>query len=325
MAGNLEVRMSNPSTNWPANEEVICTLFEGDYHLGAAVLLNSIVRRGFRGLFWLGHRGSLPSWAAQLERTEQGLYRVGEALLAFEAIGNPSHFTQFKPEFMRSLIDRGIATRHLWYFDPDITVRCEWEFFERWIQFGVCLCQDITMGTMPSNHPIRCEWMEAAKEIGWLEPASTQERYYNGGFVALSVDRREFLDTWLAAMKLANSAGVDPHKLQDGTRANTFYSTDQDALNMAAMYSRSPLSAIGPEGMGFIRGGFTMYHTVGGKKPWRKKFLRAALGGDPPWSGDKHFLECADGPIHPYSAAQLKSLRRNANFGSLIGRFYRRH
>jgi hypothetical protein len=325
MAGNLEGRMNNTSTTRPENAEVICTLFEGDYHLGTAVLLNSIIRGGFRGLFWLGYRGSLPPWAELLERTEQGFYRAGEALLAFEAIDNASHFTQFKPEFMRSLIDRRIATRNLWYFDPDITVRCEWEFFERWIQFGVCLCQDITMGTMPSNHPIRCEWMEAAKKIGWSAPVSVQERYYNGGFVALNVDHREFLETWIEAMKLANSAGVDPRKLQHGTRANAFYSTDQDALNVAAMYSRSPLSAIGPEGMGFIRGGFTMYHTVGGKKPWRKKFLRAALAGDPPWNGDKHFLDCAEGPIRPYSAGQLKSLRRTANFGTLIGRFYRRH
>ena len=325
MAGNLEGRMSNPSITRPENEEVVCTLFEGDYHLGAAALLNSIVKGGFQGLFWLGYRGSLPPWIAQLERSEEGLYRVGEAFLAFEAIDNASHFTQFKPEFMRSLIDRRIATRNLWYFEPDITVRCEWEFFQRWIQFGVCLCQDITMGTMPSNHPIRCEWIEEAKEIGWSAPVSVQERYYNAGFIALQIDHREFLETWISAMKLANSAGVDPHKLQHRTRANPFHSTDQDALNIAAMYSRSPLSAVGPEGMGFIYGGFTMYHTVGGKKPWRKKFIRSALAGDPPWNGDKHFLACADGPIHAYAASQLKSIRCAANFGTLIGRFYRRH
>lgn len=316
--------MSNAPTRLPENEQVICTLFEGDYHLGTAVLLNSIVRSGFQGLFWAGYRGALPPWTAKLQKTEQGLYRVGDALLGFEEIDNPVHFTQFKPEFMRSLFDRGVATRNLWYFDPDITVRCQWEFYQRWIQFGVCLCQDITMGTMPSNHPIRCEWMDAAKESGWAAPVSTQERYYNGGFVAMHVDYREFLDTWIAAMKLANSAGVDPHKLQDGTRANTYYSTDQDALNIAAMYSQSPMSTIGPEGMGFLPGGFTMYHTVGGKKPWRKKFVRAALAGDPPWNGDKHFLECADGPIRAYSSGQLQSMRRAANWGTLIGRFYRR-
>ncbi len=166
--------------------------------------------------------------------------------------------------------------------------------------------------------------MRAAAENGWPEPVSSQERYYNGGFVALRTEHREFLDTWLAAMRLANSAGVDPQKLQHGTRASTFHSTDQDALNVAAMYSRSPLTTMGPEGMGFIHGGFTMYHTVGGQKPWRKQFLRSALGGDPPWNGDKHFLECADGPLEPYDAGQLNSKRRAVWWATLVGRFYRR-
>ena len=180
------------------------------------------------------------------------------------------------------------------------------------------------MGTMPSNHPIRYEWMQAAAASGWAAPVSTQERYYKAGFAALSTEHLDFLDTWIRAMGLVNSAGGDPRKLQRGTRANTFYSTDQDAMNIAAMYCRSPLTTIGPEGMGFITGGFAMYHTVGAKKPWRKKFLRSALGGDPPWNGDKHFLERADGPILPYGAAQLRIIRHAAQWATLIGRFYRR-
>jgi hypothetical protein len=96
-------------------------------------------------------------------------------------------------------------------------------------------------------------------------------------------------------------------------------------MNIAAMYANAPLSTIGPEGMGWINGGFTMYHTVGGKKPWRKKFVQSALSGDPPWNGDKHFLECAGGPIQPFSDRKLKSLRRQALLATLIGRFYSRH
>jgi hypothetical protein len=308
-----------------SNDQVVCSLIEGDYHLGLAALINSIVQSGFSGLFWVGYRGKLPPWVNQLPPTPDGGFRVGEALLAFEEIDNRGHFTQFKPEFMLRLFDRKIATRNLWYFDPDITIRCEWEFYRRWIEFGVCLCQDITMGTMPSNHPIRREWIHAAQAIGWSVPVIQQERYYNGGFAALHHDHREFLDTWIAAMQLALSAGVDPHKLQHGTRASTFYSTDQDALNIAAMYSRSPLSTIGPEAMGFIPGGFTMFHSVGAGKPWRRKFLRSALVGIPPWNGDKHFLEYAAGPIHPFPAFQLKIKRITCATAALIGRFYRRN
>src|SRR5580658_22604 len=101
----------------PDNEQVICTLYEGDYHFGLAALINSIVRGGFRGLFWVGYRGELPPWTAQLQRRPDGLYQVGEALLGFELINRSGHFTQFKPEFMSTIIDRRIVRKYLWYFD----------------------------------------------------------------------------------------------------------------------------------------------------------------------------------------------------------------
>jgi hypothetical protein len=95
-------------------------------------------------------------------------------------------------------------------------------------------------------------------------------------------------------------------------------------MNITTMYAQVPLTAIGPEGMGFIAGGFTMYHTVGSKKPWRKNFLRSALKGTPPSGGDKHFLQCADGPLHPYTPGQLGKMRRSIQWAALIGRFFRR-
>jgi hypothetical protein len=309
------------------NDQVVCTLFEGDYHLGVAVLINSIVRGGYRGLFWVGYRGELPPWLdqlAQLDPREGGLWQVGEALLGFEKLDESCHFTHFKPDFMTSILDRGIATNSIWYFDPDITVRCPWEFYERWVKHGVCLCQEITMGTMPSNHPIRLEWAELALKAGWGEPTHPQERYYNGGFVGLSREHKDFLKLWTAANRLASSAGVDHGQFQTGSRANTFQYADQDALNITTMYTAEPLSTVGPEGMGFVDGGFTMYHTVGRLKPWRKNFLRSALAGIPPWNGDKHFLECAEGPIQAFSAGRLKRLRRSARWATLAGRFFSR-
>ena len=307
-----------------SHDQVICTLYEGDFHLGVAVLINSIVTSGFRGLFWVGNRGDLPPWTAQLTRREDGLFEIGDALLGFETIDSARHFGQFKPEFMSSVIDRGIARRHIWYIDPDITVRCGWEFFERWVRHGVCLCQEITMGIMASNHPLRCEWMELARVAGWDEPFRQQERYYNSGFVGMNIEHRAYLDIWKAALRLANTAGVKQDQFQKGTRAQTFYTVDQDTMNIATMYAQVPLTTLGPEGMGFITGGFTMYHTVGRTKPWRKKFLRSALDGRPPSGGDKHFLQCAGGPLHPYTLGQLKRKRLSAQWATLIGRFFRR-
>jgi len=314
-----------PTAMLPVHDQVVCTLYEGDYHIGVAALINSIVKGGYRGLFWVGYRGELPPWIAKLGRREDGLYRVGEALLGFELLDSSVHFTHFKPEFMNRIIDRGIARKNLWYIDPDITIRCDWSFYERWVKYGVCLCQEITMGMMASDHPIRCEWIELAREAGWGEPVRQQERYYNGGFIGLQVQYKEFLDTWEAANRLANAFGVDQRQFQTGARANTFQFADQDAMNITTMYAKAPLTTVGPEGMGWMTGGFTMYHTVGAKKPWRKKFVRSALSGDPPWNGDKHFLECAGEPIDPFPNGDLKKLRRAAKWATLIGRFYRRH
>lgn len=315
--------MTDLSVTRASNDQVVCTLFEGHYHIGVAVLINSIARGGFRGLFWVGYRGDLPPWTSQLKCRADGLFEVGEALLGFELLDAEVHFTHFKPVFMKDLIARGIATKYLWYIDPDITIRCAWSFYERWVKFGVCLCQEITMGGMASDHPIRLEWIDLARKAGWTQPLRPLERYFNGGFVGLGVEQQEFLDVWESANELANQSGVDQKQFQTGSRANTFQFADQDAMNITAMFTSVPLSTLGPEGMGFTTGGFTMYHTVGSKKPWRKPFLRAALGGDPPWNGDKHFLQCADGPIQPYTPGELKSLRRAANWGTLIGRFYR--
>lgn len=319
--------MSESSTehsNWPSHEQVICSLFEGDFHLGLAALINSIVRGGFSGLFWIGYRGTLPLWTKQLERNEQGLFRVGKALLGFESVKGDRHLGQFKPEFLSQVIDRGIAGKYIWYFDPDITVRCEWEFFERWVRFGVCLCQEITMGTMPSRHPFRCEWIEMALEAGWGQPPQQQERYYNSGFVGMDIAHRDFLGKWIAAIRLANRNGVKPDQFQKGGRTQVFFTIDQDTLNIATMYSQTPLSVIGPEGMGFIPGGFVMYHSVGPSKPWRKEFLASCLRGIPPTLFDKHFLLCAGGPVCPYTRAALMWLRIRATMAAVLGRFYRR-
>jgi hypothetical protein len=308
----------------PPFEQVICTLYERDHHLGTAVLINSCVRAGFRGLFWVGNRGELPPWTVHLKQRENGLYEVGDALLGFSTVKDNRHFGQFKPSFLIGAIQKGIATKYLWYFDPDITVRGPWSFFERWLRFGVSLCQDSNFAMMPDNHPIRLEWIELARNVGWQEPARRLDRYFNSGFVGLDIQHRNYLDTWEAALQLANASGVMQDHFQKGSRAQTFFTIDQDTMNIAAMYSSAPLTTLGTEGMGWTPGGFTMYHSVGQDKPWRKPFLRALIRGYPPNNGDKHFLALVDGPIWPFSAAKLKRMRRNARIAAFFGRFYSR-
>lgn len=308
-----------------SSNQVICTLFEGDYHLGVGALLNSILRAGFKGLFWAGYRGNLPPWTVQLRKIGPELFELSNgAQLKFEKLDPAMHFAHYKPELMLDLIRRGIATRFLWYFDPDITVRCSWKFFQTWARLGVALCSDVTTGYMPEKHPIRCIWVENAMAAGWPAPVAVQTRYFNSGFVGLDIAHASFLERWNQAIEIAAQSGVDIKEFKSGTREAPYHFLDQDSLNVATMYANEPILPIGPEGMGFIYGGFTMFHAVGEPKPWKKKFLLSALRGIPPGMGDKHFLASADGTIRLYPAGKLRLKRMEARIGALIGRFYGR-
>ena len=329
-AGRYKQTAPGQSESSPAGDttdargDVICSLLEDDDHPGAAVLVHSILKAGFIGRFWLGYRGNLPYWASKLERRADGLYVAGDALLGLHPVLWEEQLSSSKPEFMRLLIDQGLARRNLWYFDPKVTVRGTWSFFERWIAHGVCLCQENNMGIMPENHPLRLEWVEVARAAGWDEPEDRLERYFSSGFVGLHVMHRRFLETWSEAIELAGKSSFLSGSESKHTRANPFYLLDQDTMNLAAMYSGAPLTTIGPEGLGWVPGGFTMYH-AGSGKPWQKKFLVSALMGNPPSNADKHFLSCADGPLHPFTSGWLRRRRLAVACASLVGRFHRRY
>jgi hypothetical protein len=317
--------MSSTASTSLQSDQVVCTLYEGHYHYGLAGLVNSLVRGGFTGLIWVGYRGPLPPWIHQLQKLGELLYALpGGGKISFEALGTGVHFTNYKPDFLLHLIERNISTKYLWYFDPDITVRCSWRFMTDWIRQGITLCEEITNGTMPANHPLRLMWVEAARESGWSEPLAERNRYYNGGFIGFHVEQKAIASLWKSGLVFADSSGSSLNCFMKGQREDTFYIADQDALNLALMYTTAPLSTIGPEGMGFVPGGFTMYHSVGSPKPWRKSFLRYALRAIPPTNNDKHFLAMMEGPIRPYSPMTLRWKKLTCSIASLIGRFYAR-
>jgi hypothetical protein len=309
-----------------SSDNVICSLFEGDYHIGVAALINSMVRAEFQGLFWVGYRGELPPWSAVLTRLEQAdTFRVTESVtLVFERIDTTYHLTNYKTRFMLSIMDRGIAKKRLCYFDPDIVTQCSWSFYERWLDFGVAMCEEIVNGTMPSDHPLRLSWVESMRSAGWEEPRRQLSRYYNGGFVGVTTNTAGFLQVWDDALHVAVAGGLSLEAFMIGNRERSFYASDQDALNVAAMYFQGDLSTIGPEGMGFNGGGFTMAHANLGTKPWRKRFLVEAMQGKPPLMADRSFLANADGPICPFTAASLRLRRWAMLIAIAVGRVYHR-
>ena len=240
-------------------------------------------------------------------------------------LDTPMHFTNYKPQFMLDLL-AGPARdcEHLWYFDPDIFIRCSWSYFEDWQQNGIALCQEIVNNILPADSPLRHKWMRAAESIGFKNPRPLNY-YFSGGMVGVAAAHRSFLDVWRRVLELANEEGCDlkAFRVKGAQRDVPFMASDQDALNAAAMYTEHPLTTMGPEAMGFVNGGFTMYHAVG-QKPWRGSLLLRALGGAPPSGADKFFLTQVSSPIRAYSPLRLRGKRFACSVAALIGRFYHR-
>ena len=303
----------------------VVTLFEGHYHMGLGALVNSLYMHGFRGYVYAGYRGALPPWARPIQAgSDFSEFQVAEGCwIRFVKVETPWHLTNYKPKFMLDVWDRlSPEADAMFYFDPDIAIRCRWSFYESWIRYGIGLCQEITASAMPSNHPIRCEWKR------WMldrNIATNYElaQYFNGGFVGLLQQHKAFLETWHAIM-VGISQEVDLSGFTPGDRSQPFNMTDQDGLNMAAMATRFPLSTIGPEGMDLVPGGFTMSHAVGSPKPWRKQFTACALRGRSLSNADRLWLANSSSPIQVLTSGQKRLRAIDLKIGSAIGRFVRR-
>lgn len=145
--------------------------------------------------------------------------------------------------------------------------------------------------------------------------------YFNGGMVGISVAHKDFLRLWKSFIEIGQTKGGDISKIIAGSREFPFQVLDQDAMNMAAMYTECPLSTMGPEAMGFVPAGFTMYHAVG-SKPWRGSLLMRALAGIPPSDAFKFFFTQSSSPIRAYSPWHLRCKQFACAVAALIGRFY---
>ncbi len=315
-----------PSNGRSASKTAICTLFEGDYHLGLAALVNSLAAAGYAGTVWAGYRGALPPWLPQLKRLDAAgdEYIVTDQMrLAFVRLDTDYSLTNYKPQFMLDLLaGKACDCEYLWYFDSDIFIRCKWQFFAEWQQYGIALCQELVNNILPEDSPLRRKWMRVATDAGLRNPRPLH-CYFSGGMVGVSARQSSFLDTWRLLIERAEAEGCDPRDFLSGNREMTFFSADQDALNITAMYTEHPLTTMGPEAMGFVPGGYTMYHTVG-SKPWKGSFLRRSLAGIPPSSAEKFFFTQVSSPIRAYTPLEFGAKRLACSIAAFIGRFYHR-
>jgi hypothetical protein len=305
---------------------VICTLYEGHYHLGLGALLNSLHAQGFRGHIYAGYRGELPPWAQGNTRRNGigSLFDVGGGCtLHFVPIETKLHFNNYKPHFVLDLIDKHCPNENaFFFFDPDIVVKADWRFFEEWVSHGIALCEDVNH-YLPRHHPVR---------LGWKKYAASRARtacrdldtFYNGGFFGLQRQHRNFLEEWQGLFECRAAEGIDLGQFALSPFEYPYIVLDQDLMNLALMLVHHPITAVGPEGMDFKPGGYVMSHSAGDKKSWRKRFVWEALRGRAPSRTDKEFIRYTQSPIRIYSRPQLAVRRAGVLIGSAIGRFYRR-
>jgi hypothetical protein len=312
---------------------IVCTLFENHHHYGLGALTNSLYRSGFRGSIFAGYRGKLPPWSINAKQNlllnweGANTYEVAAGLVIhFLPVDTTYHFTNFKPNFMLQVLEG--PAKHaeaIAYFDPDITIKCKWQFFESWMAHGVALVHDGLFNDMPPTHPKRKIWENVIHDCN-RKVTRNLYSYINGGFCGVLRSNDEFLRLWIEIFDRAVKEGnVTPEKWRHSPDPNyMFFSQDQDLLNITAMCCESPISEIGPEAMDFLPGGFIMAHSIGYLKPWTKRFVRLAFKGRAPSSADKIYWRNVEAPVSLFSKSYIKRKRLSLTIASFIGRLYRR-
>jgi hypothetical protein len=301
------------------------TIFEKDYHFGAAILLNSLYESGYRGLFVLIHRGIEPHW---LENAIETFDKRGIRLSA-EKIDSNRHLAQAKPSEALRLIKEHPACHKIFYFDSDIVVKCGWEFIEKWADFGISLIEENVKRGMSAQHPQRmmwCEWAEAKRYAVLRHP----NLYFNSGFFATKTACKGFLRNWEIVLDELQKEGLEidlngghikKHISKDPLRRFTTW--DQDAMNLALMLTDEEYSPMGPEEMDFLPGGRTLSHAVGSHKPWIGKYISRAMCGKSPRACDAHFWKFVGKPINPFHFSSKNINHVSVVIAKLISRFYR--
>lgn len=312
---------------------IICTLFEGNYHHGLAALTNSLYKNGFRGEIFAGYRGSIPPWALKpilatgLEWQDATYVKIADGLVIyFLPLDTERHLTNYKPDFtLRLLRVRPNATA-ICYFDPDIVLKCNWQYIERWLTYGVALVHEIVNYDMGPTHPTRQEWKDIIVRNGFGVQRNIFS-YINAGFYGLKREHVDFIKKYkhfLNVMEIETNINLNEF-IFHADRTHPFFAKDQDALNIAAMCCDCNISEVGPDGMDFQHGGYIMSHSTGSPKPWNKNFLLSFLDGRPPSSAEKAYWGNVRKPITLYSSFYFYFKLYSVKLTAFLGRCYRRY
>ena len=309
---------------------VVCTLFEGTYHKGLAILLNSLYSSGFEGSFYAGYRGDLPLWAKTLKENEAVNSRIS---VHFIALDTRYHLTNYKPDFLLQLLDELQGTcESIYYLDPDIVIQAPWSFMEEWVHYGVALCEDLN-SPLPEFHPRRMAWRSYFGESGF-NLSFKDAAYVNGGFVGVAQKDFKFIELWKRLQEEMSNVigGLESANLGKGKELASslssplapFSKTDQDALNATIEAYSGTCSLMGKEAMGFKAGFNILPHALGQPKPWDKKFLKTLIfQGRRPGIADKAYWGADHFPVQIYSRSKIYLKLKEIKLSSFFARFYR--
>lgn len=309
----------------PMSPVTMCTLWEKDHHKGVATLVNSLVRVGYAGRVWAGYHGDLPPWAARGEaRGDAYIVQAGPSVeVAFVKIETGLHFAQYKPTWMlRVLEEFEPESEGVFYSDPDIFVVGPWEFFERWVKFGIAACEDVAYPFNPA-HPLSLGWRQYAQKIGYTH-WNEINAYFNSGLVGVAREYRSFLLLWDEVMNAIRRDFGTIKGMLTPHRTDLFHRPGQDGYTLATYLTPYPVSWVGPDGMAFERGEWLTVHAYL-RKPWRHRVIRDLLvSGERPDRGVRLYWQLAAQPIQVETPARIRLHRWLVPLAAFLSRFYRR-
>lgn len=300
-------------------KEIVVCLFDGCYNLGAAALINSLVKAGFEGLIYVGYRGVLPTWVNQLKPLgDSYFYVTSNVIVHFKQVDTQMHLGYYKPFFIREAFDTHKQTKKVYYFDVDIIIKAPWSIFSNWLESGLCLCLDNSFHFLHNSHPWRKQWIKLApqNELSF----NNINYYFNSGFIGIERGSVIIVDRWIYYTNKYIEVGGNVNRFVKDEFNHL--KGDQDLLNAAITISPDiEISIVGKEGMGFTIPATLMLHAIGDNKPWSNWFfIQLIKFGNKPNLADKYFFSYCKYPINVFAGYKYKIKKLDMLISALLGR-----
>jgi hypothetical protein len=258
----------------------------------------------------------LPNWGPLHENSEgyRNLPVADGVELVFIKVDTSAPLARYQPSFMSTVLaNLDAKAEGVFYFDPAVLVLAQWNFFEKWLNFGLAVCEGST-SRIHANHPLVRHWRDSVAvfdTMSWNPPSV----YLSNSLVGVRREWDSFLHLW---HKLLNTRQVNP--AIEETPEN-IYNPNADALTIATGFSLVPLSWVGNDGLGHARGEWlTIYAS---SKPWTRRVLFELLThGRRLDTADHMYWSLAAGPIPVEKAARIKRQQWALRLAAALGRFY---